>query len=195
MAGSEIDKYPVAQLDDRYNLARSAVYTRMKQLSIRPERVGNKSYINREQLELMDSLHRFINETGGSAAEFIEARGLNQSSAKGRNGDGSNGNGKNAGSGLALPGDFGRFMSAMADFMSRSQPAPDPIKPYSDLESAARNGWQLSTEHIAYLLNVSPAEVERCPDQFQDAGFIFTRVGYRRDGQAAWQVTKPRRRI
>lgn len=190
MAGGEIDKYPVAQLEDRYDLARSAVYNRMKQLGIKPERVGNKSYINREQLELMDSLHRFINETGGSAAEFIEARGLNRPSA-----NGSNGNGQNPGSGLALPGDFGRFMSAMADFMSRSQPPPDPIKPYRDLEEAARGGWQLKTEHIAYLLNVSVGEIERCPDQFQDAGFIFTRVGYSRDGQAAWQVTKPRRRI
>ncbi len=77
MASSEIDKFPVSQLPSRYELARSAVYKRMEQLGIAPEKIGQRSYVNASELQLMDELHRFIGH-GGSAAEFIEAKGLKQ---------------------------------------------------------------------------------------------------------------------
>lgn len=187
MNSGEIDKFPVSQLMGRYDLVRSAVYKRMEQLGIKPEKVGNRAYVSAEQVRLLDELHLFI-QNGGSAAEFVEAKGLNRPSAD-------TGNGNSAGTGLAQPADFGRFINAIMDLVSRSQPPPDPMKPYSDLESAAQNNWVLSTADVAYLLDLPPSEIRRCGDYFQDAGFVFTRVGYRRDGQEAWQVTKPKRRL
>ena len=88
MNTGEIDRFPVGQLQDRYSLARSAVYKRMQDLGIAPKKVGQRSYIDAQELNLMDELHLFINQ-GGSVAEFIEARGLRQ-----RQGNQGNGNGR-----------------------------------------------------------------------------------------------------
>lgn len=195
MGRGEIDKFPVNQLEPRYELARSAVYTRMKQLGIKPHRVGNKAYITGNELQWMDALHAFINETGGSAAEFIEANGLNPN-ANGRNSKGRMVvNDNSPGSDLLPTGDFGKLIRAFTEALSRAQqPPPDPVKPYRDLEDAARNRWELSTSVVARCLGVTPAEIVRCGNYFQDAGFIFTKVGYRQDGQEAWRVSKPGQR-
>ncbi|PZV07895.1 MAG: hypothetical protein DCF32_06125 [Leptolyngbya sp.] len=185
MNSGEIDRYPVSQLQDRYSLARSAVYKRMQDLRIVPEKVGQRSYITAPQLQLLDELHRFVNQ-GGSAAEFIEARGLRQRPS-------SNGNGQaGGGSDLAItPNDFGGMLGALAELMGRMGIGqPDPLKYFETLEDAARNGWLPSTSELAGLLDLSPREVESYGDRFSEAGFIFSRSGYRKNGEIAWKVTK-----
>jgi hypothetical protein len=186
MSPGEIDRYPVNQLPDRYSLARSAVYKRMQDLGIAPKKVGQRSYISAQELNLMDELHRFIHQ-GGSAAEFIEARGLRQR-------QGSNGNGQSAtGSALATnPGDFGGLISAIvSEVVGRlGMGQPDPLKYFETLENAARNGWLPSTSELAELIDLSPREIESYGDRFSEAGFIFSRSGYRKNGEIAWKVTK-----
>ena len=189
MNPGEIDRFPVGQLQDRYNLARSAVYKRMEQLGIVPERVGQRSYITAQQLHLMDELHRFINQ-GGSAAEFIEARGLRQK-------PGSNGSDKGqAANGFALttgPGDFGGLISAIvSEVVGRlgMGAQPDPMKYFETLENASRNGWLPSTTELAELIDLSPREIESYGDRFSEAGFVFSRAGYRKNGEIAWKVAK-----
>lgn len=184
MNPGEIDRFPVGQLQSRYALARSAVYKRMQDLRIVPEKVGQRSYITSQQLQLMDELHRFINQ-GGSAAEFIEARGLRQR-------PGNNGSGQSGGSDLAItPNDFGGMLGALAELMGRMGIGqPDPLKYFETLEDAARNGWLPSTSELAGLLDLSPREVESYGDRFSEAGFTFSRSGYRKNGEIAWKVTK-----
>lgn len=191
MANGEIDKFPVSQLPSRYDLARSAVYKRMEQLRIGPEKIGQRSYINSMQLQLMDELHQFIGR-GGSAAEFIEARGLRRPSPK----QGSE-NGQipsDDASDLAnISPDFGSFISGIvSEVMSRlgGVPEPDPLVYFEKLESAAKNGWLLSSSEIAGLFDASPSEIERMGDSFAEAGFIFKRAGRRRNGETAWRITK-----
>lgn len=185
MNPGEIDRYPVNQLPDRYSLARSAVYKRMQDLRIVPEKVGQRSYITALQLQLMDEFHRFINQ-GGSAAEFIEARGLRQ--RPGNNGSGQSG----GGSDLAItPNDFGSMIGALAELMGRMGfGQPDPLQYFEKLEKAAVGGWLPSTSELAELLDLSPREVESYGDRFSEAGFTFSRSGYRKNGEIAWKVTK-----
>ncbi|PZO34136.1 MAG: hypothetical protein DCF21_13940 [Leptolyngbya sp.] len=185
MNSGEIDRYPVNQLPDRYSLARSAVYKRMQDVRIVPEKVGQRSYITAQQLQLMDELHRFINQ-GGSAAEFIEARGLRQ--RPGNNGSGQSG----SGSDLAVnPNDFGSMMGAFAELMGRMGfGQPDPMKYFETLENAAKNGWLPSTSELAELIDLSPREIEGYGDRFSEAGFVFSRAGYRKNGEIAWKVAK-----
>jgi hypothetical protein len=189
MNPGEIDRYPVSQLQDRYSLARSAVYKRMEQLGIVPKKVGQRSYIGAQELGLMDELHVFINQ-GGSAAEFVEARGLGQRPRNNGNGNGQS----SGGAGLATtPGDFGSMISAIvSEVISRvgMGAEPDPLKYFETLENAARNGWLLSTSELAGLVDLSPKEIERYGDRFFEAGFIFSRSGYRKNGEIAWKVTK-----
>ena len=81
MGNGEIDRFPVSQLPARYNLARSAVYTRRKALDIRSHKIGNRAYVKAEQLRLLDDLHQFI-QSGGTTAEFLERKGLQQPDLK-----------------------------------------------------------------------------------------------------------------
>lgn len=188
MNPGEIDRFPVGQLQGRYALARSAVYKRMEQLGIMPERVGQRSYLSAQQLRLMDELHTFINQ-GGSAAEFIEARGLRQKPSSPGNGAGPTG-----GSALAnSPSDFGGLISAIvSEVIGRigMGAEPDPLQYLEKLEQAAVNGWLLSTSELADLIDLSPREIQAYGDRFSDAGFVFSRSGYRKNGEIAWKVTK-----
>ncbi|PSB26222.1 hypothetical protein [Stenomitos frigidus] len=49
---TQLDSFPVAQLTDRYNVARSNIYNRLQGLSIQPEKQGSKSVINADTLPL-----------------------------------------------------------------------------------------------------------------------------------------------
>ena len=59
---AELFDFLIKELPDRYSIARSAVYVRMKRLNITPHTQGNRSYMNTSQLELLDDLHEFLVE-------------------------------------------------------------------------------------------------------------------------------------
>jgi hypothetical protein len=184
MSNGEIDRIPVNQLVARYNLARSAVYSRMEALGIKAERIGNKSYLNAEQLQLMDDLHDFIG-SGGITAEFQEMRGLQRSKETP--------NEQSFGLSTIQP-DIAQLVAAItaavASRLQPSAPEPDPFAYYEVLERAYQNGWHLSTSEVADLLNLLPSEIRQYGDSFSEAGFIFTRAGYRAGGEVAWRVSK-----
>ena len=73
MSDAQLDSFPVSQLQHRYNIVRSAVYTRLEALNIKPEKQGGRAYVNGEQLKLLDALDDHI-EKGGTTAEFVESR-------------------------------------------------------------------------------------------------------------------------
>jgi hypothetical protein len=60
----EIDRIPLSQLPSRYSIARSALYTRLKDLNIEPIKEGRKAYIDGQQLQLLDALHQHIQKGG-----------------------------------------------------------------------------------------------------------------------------------
>ena len=62
---------------------------------------------------------------------------------------------------------------------SQLKPASDPLASLRGLEEAYRNQWLLSTSE-AQLLKVSPKTVRGYGEQFEDAGFVFTRAGTRK---------------
>ncbi len=67
----EIDLVPVSQLPSRYGIARSALYTRLKDLKIEPEKQGKKAFVNASQLKQLDDLHSHI-QKGGTTGEFLK---------------------------------------------------------------------------------------------------------------------------
>ena len=69
----EIDRVPLSQLPSRYSIARSALYTRLKDLQIEPSKEGRKAYVSAAQLQLLDDLHEHINK-GGTTGEFLKQR-------------------------------------------------------------------------------------------------------------------------
>ncbi|MEH1825328.1 MAG: hypothetical protein V7L22_08150 [Nostoc sp.] len=49
---TKLDRVPVAQLPDKYGIVKSVIYDRINRLGIKPTKIGNKSYVSGEQLEL-----------------------------------------------------------------------------------------------------------------------------------------------
>lgn len=186
MSNGEIDRLPVNQLSERYNLVRSAVYTRMDSLGIKPARIGNKAYINAEQLRLLDDLHEFV-QSGGTAAEFRELRGIQKTEEP-------TPTGQTAGLSTVQP-EFAQLVAAIAaEMVSRLQlptSEPDRFAYLEVLERAYQSGWLLSTSEIADLLDLLPSEIRLYGDSFSEAGFVFTKAGYRSGGEVAWKVSKP----
>lgn len=186
MNGGEIDRIPVNQLMQRYGLVKSAVYKRLTDLGIEPQRVGNKSYVNAEQLRLLDDLHQFI-KSGGTMPEFLESRGIQPAQ--------NSSSGNSSGLSTIQPDVIDLVSAIAAQFANRLQPPPpepDPLAYYQKLEDAARNGWLMRTSEIAALLDLSISEMQYYGDRFSEAGFTFTKSGYRSGGETAWKVSKER---
>jgi hypothetical protein len=57
-----MDEFPVNQLEQRYQICRSGIYRRMKNLGIKPYRIGLKAYIDSKELNLLDELHQWIQD-------------------------------------------------------------------------------------------------------------------------------------
>ncbi|MBG1269540.1 hypothetical protein [Nostoc sp. WHI] len=51
---TKLDRVPVAQLPDKYGIVKSVLYDRINRLSIKPTKIGNKSCVSGEQLDLLD---------------------------------------------------------------------------------------------------------------------------------------------
>jgi hypothetical protein len=180
MNSGEIDRFPLGQLSARYDgLARSAVYKRMDALGIKPLKVGNKGFVDGEQLAWMDELHAFLN-AGGNTAEFLEKKGVAPAATE-------------ASSGLsAATPDIFKLVATIAAQMRPPATQPDPFAYLETLERSARNGWLLKTSELSYLLDLPVTEIERYyGDRFTEAGFVFTKAGFRSRGEVAWKVSKP----
>ncbi|MBD3885505.1 hypothetical protein IFO70_27685 [Phormidium tenue FACHB-886] len=168
----ESERFPVNQLMQRYQIVKSGVYNRMRGLGIHPFRVAGKAYLTLEQLQLLDELHQFI-QSKGTLAQFLERKRLQHpnaiSSAKS--------NGCNASS-SSIP---------VLLFFSIE---PDSMEYFERLERAAQKRWHLSSTEVAVLLKLPVDQIEQQSDRFCEAGFLFTRVGERLLGEAAWRVSK-----
>ena len=70
MTDTSLDLIPVSQLPSRYSINRSVVYTRLKELKIKPQKIGKQSYINATELDLLDRLDKHL-KNGGITSEFL----------------------------------------------------------------------------------------------------------------------------
>lgn len=58
-------------MPSRYGIARSALYTRLKDLKIEPGKDGKRAYVDAAQIQLLDALHEHI-QKGGTTGEFLK---------------------------------------------------------------------------------------------------------------------------
>lgn len=178
-------------LEERYGISRSVLYVRLKALAIATEKVGNRAYISREQLQQLDDLHAHIGE-GGTVAEFIRAhfpdRDGNELPAESL---------AQAPDAAAL-GAMAQALEAFAPLVraaiapqAQPTPPPNPLAYLDVLEKVRANRWLLSTRELAYLLGRASEGIEESGDRFEHRGFIFTRAQPDADGLTQWQVAKP----
>ena len=179
---------PVADLPNRYNVARSQVYSRLDALKQRdptlvPEKRGKKAYVSGHLLELMDSLHVLISQQGETVSEAVDTvlnipsqtRPMRPTGQPDRTQD----------SAIVTTDEMPSELALLASAIAANQPPPDPLARYRQLEEIAANGWQLPTSELAELLGLktlSGSELERY-------GFRFVKVG-KAGVESAWKVEK-----
>ena len=186
-----IDLVPLSQLPSRYGIARSNLYNRVKDLKVEKVKQGRKAFVTAADLELLDGLHAHL-ERGGTTFGFIQIL-----KKKGH---------------LALS-KVDRPASYQTETSQESKPiiAIDPVALVStietvvkkmippsnnrlnylkELEEAYQSGWLLSTSEVSDLLGFAPKTIASYGEEFDDAGFTFSRVGTRKGGEIAWSIDK-----
>jgi hypothetical protein len=181
MSEAELFDYPIKQLPDRYGIARSAVYVRMKRLNMTPHTQGNRSYLDAAQLDLMDDLHDFLTEDSSrtiddflrrlSAVDVVEQV-------------------------FPVTGQLARQQTG--HFKGQSFPelqytpgshAAQLRERFEFLERASNREWLLSTSDLAMLIGLEPASVVK-HDEITRWGFTFIKCAERTGREVNWAVKR-----
>ena len=187
---TEIDRIPLSQLPNRYGIARSALYTRLKDLHIEPIKEGKKAYIDAPSLQLLDELHEHIQQ-GGTTNEFLKQK-ASKSTGQSRTDD------RTQQEGLLVQDSPGQIILQPSGLVSLVEAIVKRLLPKTgsrlsylrELEEACEKGWLLSTSELADLLGLSAKTLAAYGQHFEDAGFVFTRAGTRKGGEIAWAIDK-----
>jgi hypothetical protein len=191
----EIDRFPLTQLPSRYGIARSALYTRLKDLKIEPAKDGKRAYVNAQQIQLLDALHQHI-QKGGTTGEFLkkfQSISPGQSRTIDQTDEDSPGQSRafvQDSPGQMLLSQPTALITVVEAIVKRLMPGGGRLNHLRELEEAYEKGWLLSTSELADLLKLSKATVRGYGEQFSDAGFVFTRAGTRKRGEVAWRISK-----
>ena len=167
------EPYPVKALEDRYQIATTAIYNRLNYLKIKPNRTGKKSFLTLEQLKLMDELHDHllngktlqefpVKSPQFSSEDFSELSTVEQDLYL-------------EPSGVNLV----ELVEAIASALS-----PAKLSEFEELEKAAVNNWLLPSEKIRLLIGVKPKG-----NEFVRGNWKFIKSG-KFGSQSAWRVIK-----
>ena len=189
---TEIDNFPVSQLQSRFSLGKQAVYNRLDALDIKPFKEGNRSYITADQLQLLDQLHEHINQ-GGTMAEFPKsaaspvdkldtpvdkAASLVDTVERGMT--------KSAANNLDV---LVQVVSAGVEkAIASSVQAKSPLWYMGELKRAVDEDWLLTTKEIQQLIGVKP-RTKKGESTYTRGSFSFVKSG-KIGGQTAWKVVK-----
>jgi hypothetical protein len=190
----EIDRFPVADLPDRYSIGRTALYERMGVLGIKPEKQGNKSYVSGQQLQALDDLDGHI-KRGGVLSDFsgrVQRTNSEQSEKLTVSSPGQLVSSAPSGLSALIEGAVESLVGRLAPLFVTSQTpkAGMRLAHLRELEEAYEKRWLLSTSETADLLGLSVNTIRGYGDSFEEAGFVFTRSGNRSRGEIAWKISK-----
>jgi DNA-binding Lrp family transcriptional regulator len=188
----EVDLIPLSQLPERYGIARSNLYNRLKDLKIESIKQGRKAFITASQLQMLDGLDAHLQQ-GGTTAEYMAKLSSSQSltTVPTSQTEVYHPQSTEIVSEPTFTVQPSVLIGAIEAVVKRLIPINRSRLSYlRDLEEAYEKGWLLSTSEIADLLGLSPKTIANYGQEFTDAGFIFARVGMRKGGEIAWSVDK-----
>ncbi|NBD18872.1 MAG: hypothetical protein GVY04_22875 [Cyanobacteria bacterium] len=201
---SEIDRFPVKSLMERYNITRSVLYNRFKGLGIIPTKFGRQSYVTGEELALLDQLHEYI-QAGGYITGFIqeykideETESLRSEEETERNGNYSTATVKRNGNQLATQNSLIESPEVLEKVIETTVSSTvkairasneDTLEDLETLQRIADNGWLIPTKRLAQIINRAPSTLARKPE-VNYCGFRLIRA-HQEGNQSLWRVQKP----
>jgi len=201
---SEIDRFPVKSLMERYNITRSVLYNRFKGLGIVPTKFGRQSYVTGEELALLDQLHDYI-QAGGYITGFIrefkideETETLPSEQPIERNGNNATATRRQNGNQLATqetviesPEVLERIIETTVSSTVKAIRASneDTLEDLETLQRIADQGWLIPTKRLAQIIDRAPSTLARKPE-VNYCGFRLIRA-QQEGNQSLWRVKHP----
>jgi len=164
-----IHRHPVAQVQQESGLSRAAFYKRLAQAGVKPPRVGQNSFLEREHLQALQALEDHI-QAGGKPDAFP---GRLQTSSE-----------------MALVSTPGRGIPEAVGGPEEDQAglvAEDVSRLeglLSFLTKAGRNNWEIPTSQVQLLVGAKPRGTT-----FSRYGFTFRPAG-KHGQEISWRVER-----
>jgi hypothetical protein len=189
MVETHLDALPVSALPDRYGVARSQVYNRIKVLGIATHKQVGKAYVSAAQIAQLDHIAQLIRE--GKSLEEAAAIILQRDPAIQSHGTAQDSPAAVGVSSLSMPSappptDPSALLHLLGAMAAATSPTPPtPLARFEQLQAIADNDWRPSSRELADILGLSSLSGQ----QFERYGFRFTRAG-KNGQQSAWKVEK-----
>jgi hypothetical protein len=162
----------------------STFHNRMVKLGIKPERRGRQSFLNQEQIQLLDRLDTHL-KSGGVFGNFQIEEGLTtpiqESSSSGRLV-------ASTVSAIANSGSIGD-VEIIAALQSLAMKNYDILTPQKRLKEAVDNDFLLTTEQVSQILGLNSNTVRSWKSGTQRLGFIFYKE-HEGSSSVVWKVNK-----
>lgn len=165
---NSVNRVPVKDLTNRYNIGKTALYARFEAAGVKPIKEGTRSYISQQDLEELDRLDAFI-KTGGVMSEFrpqiVPFEEMNSIEAL-----------QDEPANLTA----NLLMGLVERLIFTSQKSP--LDRYRELEEVAKNEWILSTSDIEVIIGMKPRilgmtygsfQIIRCGKVGREAGWLI----------------------
>ena len=190
------NSFPVGELKDRYGISKQGIINRRKYLKISTYKIGNKSYITEDDLDLLDRLHQFLNKNPTASMQDFRLQESTESKLVGVPTDRS--------SESTLPTvpieptsltilDNENVTRMSLDSNTIEEIAykfqrSNPLWYMNILENARASNWLLTTAEVRELIGVKP-NTKKGEKTYKRGNWLFIKSG-RIGNQTAWKVMK-----
>ena len=162
----------------------STFHNRMVKLGIKPERRGRQSFLNQQQIQLLDRLDTHL-KSGGVFGNFEIEEGATKPMQE------SSGSGKLVASkvsSIATSGSIGDI-EIVAALQSLAAQNYDVLTPQKRLKEAVDNDFLLTTEQVSQIIGLNANTVRSWRSGTQRLGFVFQKE---HEGSSAvvWRVRR-----
>jgi hypothetical protein len=171
-----IENISVSDLPERFNIKKQAFYNRLQHCGIKPIKIGNKAYINSDQLAVLENLHEHL-INGGSMSSLVESSGQSIESSLVES------TGQSIES-SQLSQLIDLIVKSNHELLLATNKTRSVLANMDELESAASQGWLLTSTQVNQLIGVNPSG-----DKMSRGSFSFHKCG-RIGRETAWKVSK-----
>lgn len=162
----------------------STFHNRMVKLGIKPERRGRQSFLNQQQIQLLDRLDQHL-KSGGTFANFDIDEGATKPM---RESIGSSKMVVSSVRSITSTGSIGD-VEIIAALQSLAMKNYDVLTPQKRLKEAVDNDFLLTTEQVSQILGLNSNTIRSWKSGTQRLGFVFHK-DHEGSSAVVWRVSR-----